>query len=455
MLPVVGVLSSPTRAQPLDPQAFEPVRAGEVVIDAVASIDTSSTPPLLVWATHVVEGQTLDGVAVFAFDRLHVAAPLTAAGTRPVALLSRESLVVDDTIRVSASDRLAGPGGFDGPSSQGLGAGPGPGDWSGGGTGGGGFGGSGGNSGVAAGGSPYGSLLHALQGGSSGGSRPDVAGGGGGGAIELGASGALILQAPVLARGGDGSSGEAGAGGGSGGGILLHGATGSTCTSLLSVAGGAGGTGDVDRGGGGGGAGRLVLVNVDIADCVLETSGGSGGTGDEGDGAPGGALDPLVVLLPLGNDVEPVEAPDTDGDGLSDADEALLGTDAENPDSDGDGVTDAREGFYGTDPTRSDTDAGGMTDGRELEVGGDPLDPTDDPVLLDEFGYPTPAETGCSTTKSASASPVLVGFLAGVFARRRRPRPHGSPDARSTRPIAVPHCRSAGPAALSTDGGPR
>ena len=41
---------------------------------------------------------------------------------------------------------------------------------------------------------------------------------------------------------------------------------------------------------------------------------------------------------------------DTDGDGLTDTDEATLGTDPTNPDSDGDTFTDGDEVTQGTDP---------------------------------------------------------------------------------------------------------
>ena len=41
---------------------------------------------------------------------------------------------------------------------------------------------------------------------------------------------------------------------------------------------------------------------------------------------------------------------DMDGDGLSDADEANLGTDPSNPDSDGDTFSDGDEVNQGTDP---------------------------------------------------------------------------------------------------------
>ncbi|MEI7850782.1 MAG: hypothetical protein WCH86_03035 [Kiritimatiellales bacterium] len=44
---------------------------------------------------------------------------------------------------------------------------------------------------------------------------------------------------------------------------------------------------------------------------------------------------------------------DSDGDGLSDAKEAILGTDPKNPDSDGDGMSDGDEVAYGTCPTNS------------------------------------------------------------------------------------------------------
>ena len=42
---------------------------------------------------------------------------------------------------------------------------------------------------------------------------------------------------------------------------------------------------------------------------------------------------------------------DTDGDGLTDLEEGLIGTDPNNPDTDGDGIEDGDEvNVYGTDP---------------------------------------------------------------------------------------------------------
>ena len=72
---------------------------------------------------------------------------------------------------------------------------------------------------------------------------------------------------------------------------------------------------------------------------------------------------------------------DTDGDMLTDAQEAELGTNPELADSDGDGLTDFAEvGFEpgsatGTDPLLIDTDGDGVGDGDEVTNGTDPPDP--------------------------------------------------------------------------------
>lgn len=58
---------------------------------------------------------------------------------------------------------------------------------------------------------------------------------------------------------------------------------------------------------------------------------------------------------------------DIDGDGLSNAQEAILGTNPQNPDTDGDGLTDGAEvNTYGTNPLLADTDGDGLTDGAEI-----------------------------------------------------------------------------------------
>lgn len=72
-------------------------------------------------------------------------------------------------------------------------------------------------------------------------------------------------------------------------------------------------------------------------------------------------------------------AADSDGDGLSDEEEAKLGTDPNNPDTDGDGLLDGEEvNKYETDPLDKDTDKGGIMDGVEVKNGADPLDADDD-----------------------------------------------------------------------------
>jgi outer membrane protein OmpA-like peptidoglycan-associated protein len=98
---------------------------------------------------------------------------------------------------------------------------------------------------------------------------------------------------------------------------------------------------------------------------------------------------------------------DTDGDGLTDQEELLLGTDPKNPDTDGDKLTDGEEvKVYKTDPLNPDTDYDALTDGdevykyktspleRDTDKGGvadgheviedstNPLDPSDDLLLF-------------------------------------------------------------------------
>lgn len=79
-----------------------------------------------------------------------------------------------------------------------------------------------------------------------------------------------------------------------------------------------------------------------------------------------------IVLVPV--------VVDTDLDGLSDEQEAVLKTDPKNPDSDGDGLNDGEEvAVYQTNPHLKDTDKDGLTDGEEINLTGtNPLDPDTD-----------------------------------------------------------------------------
>jgi len=66
---------------------------------------------------------------------------------------------------------------------------------------------------------------------------------------------------------------------------------------------------------------------------------------------------------------------DSDNDGLTDYEEIMIyGTDPLNPDTDGDGLTDYEEVMiYGTDPLNPDTDGDGYLDGEEVRSGYNPL----------------------------------------------------------------------------------
>ena len=92
----------------------------------------------------------------------------------------------------------------------------------------------------------------------------------------------------------------------------------------------------------------------------------------------------------------PLPTSDCDNDGLTNEEEELLGTDIQNPDSDGDGVIDGQEVLDETDPTvpcdfmdasvtlepsgdylTSDCDGDGATNGDEIVDGTDPTNPCD------------------------------------------------------------------------------
>lgn len=86
---------------------------------------------------------------------------------------------------------------------------------------------------------------------------------------------------------------------------------------------------------------------------------------------------------------------DTDGDGLTDGDEVkVYHTNPLNPDSDYDGLKDGEEVLtYHTNPLDRDTDKGGVADGHEVLVDHtNPLDPSDDLMLFEvyiQFDYDT------------------------------------------------------------------
>jgi len=69
---------------------------------------------------------------------------------------------------------------------------------------------------------------------------------------------------------------------------------------------------------------------------------------------------------------------DIDGDGLGDGVEVGFGSDPENQDSDGDGLSDYQEFEIGSDPNSNDTDQDGLDDMTEVGYGADPKNPDSD-----------------------------------------------------------------------------
>jgi hypothetical protein len=100
---------------------------------------------------------------------------------------------------------------------------------------------------------------------------------------------------------------------------------------------------------------------------------GNGWTFTIDEANPDAVLD--VIYVPAEQPEQPEEDTDTDGDGLTDIQEAELGTDPANPDSDEDGLFDSAEVATGTDPVLSDTDGDGFGDNAEATAGSDPIDP--------------------------------------------------------------------------------
>lgn len=66
-------------------------------------------------------------------------------------------------------------------------------------------------------------------------------------------------------------------------------------------------------------------------------------------------------------------------------------------DNDGDGLTNAQESVLGTDPNNADTDGGGVNDGEEVDIGLDPLDPADDDSDRDGDGLSDAEEARIGT----------------------------------------------------------
>ncbi|WP_299055700.1 hypothetical protein, partial [uncultured Nocardioides sp.] len=108
------------------------------------------------------------------------------------------------------------------------------------------------------------------------------------------------------------------------------------------------------------------------------------------------------ALAPAGGVECDPGAQDPDNDGLTNDEEAELGTDPDDADSDDDGLTDGREvDQTRTDPLDPDSDDGGVDDGTEVGRGTDPNNAADDiPVVdadRDDDGLSNDEEAGLGT----------------------------------------------------------
>lgn len=118
---------------------------------------------------------------------------------------------------------------------------------------------------------------------------------------------------------------------------------------------------------------------------------------------------------------------DSDGDGLTDAEEAILGTDSKNPDTDGDGILDKKE--IGSDIGKPrDTDGDKTIDALDKDDDGDGIPTKDEPSDTNNNGVPDylekpnvtppPQQTVAVPTLTEWAQ-ILLSLLLGAVAVRR------------------------------------
>jgi hypothetical protein len=103
---------------------------------------------------------------------------------------------------------------------------------------------------------------------------------------------------------------------------------------------------------------------------------------------------------------------DSDGDGLSDQEEAAIGTDPNNPDTDGDGLTDGTEVANGTNPLSADTDGDGIGDAADQC----PLEPETVNGFEDTDGCPDVAPREQPVGGEILGIDMTSLFVAGAFA---------------------------------------
>lgn len=123
--------------------------------------------------------------------------------------------------------------------------------------------------------------------------------------------------------------------------------------------------------------------------------------------------------------------PDTDGDGIKDGTEVANGSDPLDPcdpintapecqvDTDGDGLWDIQEGILGTNPTNPDTDGDGISDGVEVANGTNPLDRCDPTYsnlnCLSGAHLPTAFSPNGSGNKLNEQLTIILGYDVASF----------------------------------------
>lgn len=168
-----------------------------------------------------------------------------------------------------------------------------------------------------------------------------------------------------------------------------------------------------------------------VSDAVEEFFGTSPDTDDtDGDGLSDYTeiyeTDTDPTMADSDEDGIPDGKADSDGDGLTNAEEQAAGTSSRQADTDGDGLTDGEEvKTYGTDPLKQDTDGDGLTDGDEILLDLNPLNPRTDGETLDSertFRQTTDDSVKDEALASSDSwlTPSVSGDVPGVITKNIR-----------------------------------